>query len=84
MFDATEWAHVLEQSNLIFLLWFVPLFLAIYFIPTLLALIFNRRHLGKIAIANIPTGFSMLAWFALMGVAISGKLLASKQGAKNE
>lgn len=78
MFNSTEWLHQLQQMDMWFLVWFVPLFLAIYFIPTMLALVFNRQHLGKIAIANIPAGFSMIAWAALIGVAVSGKLLKPK------
>ncbi|MEE2000375.1 superinfection immunity protein [Alkalimonas sp. MEB108] len=84
MFDTTEWAHTLQQSNLTFLIWFVPLFLAIYFVPTLLAVAFNRRHLGKIALANIPAGFSVIAWCALIGVAISGKLIESTRSKHHE
>ncbi|MDX1538505.1 superinfection immunity protein [Arsukibacterium sp.] len=75
MFDSTEWLHVYQQSSAGFLLWFVPLFLVIYFVPSLIALFFNRKHLGKIVLANIPAGLSVIAWCALIGVAFSGNLL---------
>lgn len=75
MFDSTEWLHVYQQSSAGFLLWFVPLFLVIYFIPSLIALFFNRKHLGKIVLANIPAGLSVIAWCALIGIAFSGNLL---------
>ena len=78
MFESSEWLHLYEQSSAGFLLWFVPLFLVIYFVPTFIAIFFNRQHLGKIALANIPAGLSMIAWFGLIGVACSGKLLTKK------
>ncbi|HAW94417.1 MULTISPECIES: superinfection immunity protein [unclassified Arsukibacterium] len=78
MFEPSEWLHLYEQSSTGFLLWFVPLFLVIYFIPTLIAMFCNRRHLGKIALANIPAGLSVIAWFGLIGVAFSGKLRTKK------
>jgi hypothetical protein len=40
----------------------------------LLALAFNRQHLGKIALLNIPAGFSWIAWLALLVWAVTGKL----------
>lgn len=83
MFESSEWVHLFEQSSVVFLLWFIPLFLIIYFVPTLIAVFFNRPHLGKIALANIPAGFSVIAWCALIGVAFSGKLLAKKSLDKN-
>ncbi|WP_052379893.1 MULTISPECIES: superinfection immunity protein [unclassified Pseudoalteromonas] len=51
---------------------FIPLFLIIYFIPTILAYFFNRQNLKIIAIANVPAGFSMLIWFALIIFSITG------------
>lgn len=83
MFESSEWIHLFEQSNAAFFLIFIPLFLLIYFIPTLIAVFFNRNHLGKIALANLPAGFSVIAWCALIGVAFSGKLLTKKSLAKN-
>ncbi|MCH8536905.1 MAG: hypothetical protein LAT66_03950 [Alkalimonas sp.] len=44
---------------------------------------FEQSSLGKIAIANIPAGFSVIAWCALIGVAFSGKLLTKKSLDKN-
>ncbi|KKO46930.1 hypothetical protein WG68_03045 [Arsukibacterium ikkense] len=83
MFEPSEWLHLFEQSSVGFFLWFIPLFFVIYFIPTLVALFFNRQHLGKIAIANIPAGLSMIAWFALIGLAFSGRLLTKKEKLNN-
>jgi len=51
---------------------FIPLFLIVYFIPTILAYFFNKNNLKIIAIANIPAGFSMLIWFALIIFSITG------------
>jgi len=45
-----------------------------WLLPTLLAMRFNRQHLGKIAILNIPAGISWLAWGALCIWAATGKL----------
>lgn len=88
MFEASEWIHLYQQSSIGFFLWFIPLFLVIYFIPSLIAVFFNRKHLGKIALANIPAGFSVIAWCALIGVAFSGKFLnkplRNKQPLDNE
>ncbi|WP_337881482.1 superinfection immunity protein [Rheinheimera sp.] len=53
---------------------FIVLFLLVWFLPTLLASLFNRKHLGKIALLNIPAGFSWIAWAALIGWAATGKL----------
>ncbi|PTB84641.1 hypothetical protein C9988_04200, partial [Pseudidiomarina aestuarii] len=49
-------------------------FLAVWFLPSLLALIFNRKHIGKIALLNIPAGLSWIAWGALCVWAVTGKL----------
>lgn len=84
MFDSTERLHQLQQMDMWFLVWFVPLFLVIYFTPTILAIFFNRRHLGKIAIANIPAGFSLIAWFALIGVTLSGKFINTQSGTEKK
>lgn len=51
---------------------FIPLFLIIYFLPAILAFMFNKKYLKIIAVANIPAGFSMIAWFALIIFAITG------------
>ena len=52
----------------------IPLTFIIWFITTLLAIFFNRKHLKKIFIVNIPAGFSFVAWGACIAWAISGKV----------
>ena len=47
-----------QQADLGFLLGFGLLFILVWFLPSLLALGFNRQHVGKIAMLNIPAGFS--------------------------
>jgi hypothetical protein len=39
-----------------------------------LALAFNRQHAAKIAVLNLPAGFSWIAWLALIVWAVTGKL----------
>ena len=63
-----------QQADLAFLLGFGLLFIAVWFLPSLLALAFNRQHAGKIALLNIPAGFSWVAWIALLVWAVTGKL----------
>jgi hypothetical protein len=63
-----------QQADLLFLVGFGLFFFAVWFLPSLLALAFNRQHLGKIALLNIPAGFSWVAWLALLVWAITGKL----------
>ena len=70
-----------QQADLLFLLGFGLLFLAVWFLPSLLALAFNRQHAGKIALLNIPAGFSWMAWVALLVWAVTGKL-SNKLAAK--
>ncbi|GAA0545368.1 MULTISPECIES: superinfection immunity protein [Rheinheimera] len=70
-----------QQADLLFLLGFGLLFLAVWFLPSLLALAFNRQHAGKIALLNIPAGFSWIAWVALLVWAVTGKL-SNKLAAK--
>jgi hypothetical protein len=65
-----QWQHA-DQA---FLFGVGVLVLLVWFLPTLLAMIFNRQHLGKIAILNIPAGISWLAWGALCIWAATGKL----------
>ncbi|MCW8093338.1 superinfection immunity protein [Alteromonas sp. ASW11-130] len=62
-----------QQSDVLSLMLFGVFFLLIYFLPTLLAVFFNRRHLVKIAVLNIPAGFSFIAWGALIAWAATGK-----------
>ena len=71
----------LQQMNTLGLVGFGLLFLAFWFLPSMLAAIFNRRHLGKIALLNIPAGMSWIAWFALLAWAVTGKL-SNKLAAK--
>ena len=70
-----------QQADLLFLLGFGLLFLAVWFLPSLLALAFNRQHASKIALMNIPAGFSWIAWVALLVWAVTGKL-SNKLAAK--
>ncbi len=63
-----------QQADLVFLVGFGTLFLLIWFLPSLLALAFNRQHAGKIALLNVPAGFSWIAWVALIVWAVTGKL----------
>jgi len=62
---------------------FVIFFFAVWFLPSLLAIFFNRGHLGKIFLANIPAGLSWIAWVALLVWAATGRMsgkLAAKYG----
>lgn len=73
MFEQTEFFHQLSQINPLLWAVFIPLFLAFYFLPSVIAIFRNRRHLGKIFLANIPAGFSWIAWMALIIWAFTGK-----------
>ena len=73
MFAQTELMHHLGQLNPLFWVGFIPAFLAIYFLPSIIASFRNRRHLGKIFLANIPAGLSWIAWIALIVWAFTGK-----------
>ncbi len=66
--------QLLQQQNLLFWLWFVPLLLLCWFLPSLLALFFNRKHLKLIALANIPAGLSVIAWGGCIIWAVTGKV----------
>lgn len=63
-----------QQADWAFLLVFGLFFLVVWFLPSLLALLLNRRHAGKIALLNVPAGFSVIAWVALCVWAVTGKL----------
>ncbi len=63
-----------QQADLLFLLGFGLFFLTAWFLPSVLALVFNRQHVGKIALLNIPAGLSWIAWLALLVWAVTGKL----------
>ncbi|MDP5137016.1 superinfection immunity protein [Rheinheimera baltica] len=73
MFEQTEFFHQLSQMSPLFWVAFIPSFLAIYFLPSIVASFRNRQHLGKIFLANIPAGFSWIAWVALIVWAFTGK-----------
>lgn len=77
----TAFSSAWQQADLLFLFGFGLIFLAVWLLPSLLALAFNRRHLGKIALLNIPAGFSWVTWLALLVWAITGKL-SNKLAAK--
>ena len=65
---------------------FVIFFFAIWFLPSALAIFFNRGHLGKIFLANIPAGLSWIVWGALLVWAATGKMsskLAAKYGSSS-
>lgn len=70
-----------QQADVLFLVGFGLFFLTVWFLPGLLALVFNRQHAGKIALLNIPAGFSWVAWLALLMWAVTGKL-SNKLAAK--
>lgn len=70
-----------QQADTLFVIGFGLLFLLIWFLPSLLALVFNRHHVGKIAVLNIPAGLSWIAWGALCVWAVTGKL-SEKMAAK--
>lgn len=68
----TTLSGAFAEASLTQWLIFLPLFLGIYFLPSLLALAFNRKHLKLILIANVPAGFSVIAWGALIVWAVTG------------
>jgi hypothetical protein len=69
-----QYTQAFQDSEPLHLLAFGVFFLCIYFLPTLLAVFFNRKQLTKIAILNVPAGFSMLIWGGLIVWACTGKL----------
>lgn len=58
--------------------------LLLWFLPAILATFLNRKHFKKILVACIPAGLSFIAWFALIGWAITGKLTEKNQPIENE
>ncbi|WP_444943132.1 superinfection immunity protein [Microbulbifer sp. ZKSA006] len=62
---------------------FLVFFLLVWFLPALIAFVFNRKHFGKIAVANVPAGLSWLAWFALLAWAVTGKMRGKKGSASD-
>ena len=77
----TAFSTAWQQADVLFLVGFGLFFIAVWFLPSLLALVFNRQHAGKIALLNIPAGFSWIAWLALLVWAVTGKL-SNKLAAK--
>lgn len=66
--------HNAANASIGFWLIFIPFFLIFWFIPSVLAIFFNRKHLKLIFLANIPAGFSFIAWGACILWAVSGKM----------
>lgn len=69
----------LEQAPIAVWLWVIPFTVFVWFIPSILALFFNRRHLKLIVLANIPAGFSFIAWGACIVWAVTGKMRPVKK-----
>ncbi|MBB3169330.1 superinfection immunity protein [Simiduia aestuariiviva] len=69
-----QYAEIFNSSSTTQLVGFGIFFLVFYFLPTLLAACFNRSQLTKIAVLNIPAGFSMLVWGGLLVWACTGKM----------
>lgn len=65
-----------QDADPISLALFGLLFIVVWFLPTVLAVFFNRKHLVKIAILNVPAGLSVIAWGALCVWAATGKMTA--------
>ncbi|MEX1222328.1 MAG: superinfection immunity protein [Idiomarina sp.] len=65
-----------QEADPFSLVLFGVLFLAVWFLPAVLAVFFNRRHLVKIAVLNVPAGLSVIAWGALCVWAATGKMSA--------
>lgn len=68
----------------IFLLIFIPVFLAVYFLPAIIAFVLRREHKKKILLANIPAGLSWIAWFGILIWAISGKQKEPRKNAESD
>ncbi len=67
-----------QHAPLVIWLLVIPLTLVVWFIPSILALFFNRKHLKLIMLANIPAGFSFIAWGACIVWAVTGKMANRK------
>lgn len=74
----------LSELNLLKAFLFLVFFLVVWFLPALIAFFLNRKHFGKILVANVPAGLSWLAWFALLAWAVTGKMRSSKKGEVSE
>jgi hypothetical protein len=62
-----------SEAGFTFWLFFIPFFLFVWFLPSVIALMFNRGQLKYIAAVNVPAGFSVIAWCALLVWAAGGK-----------
>lgn len=72
------------QAPIAVWLWVIPLTLVVWFIPSILAVFFNRKHLKLIVLANIPAGFSFIAWGACIVWAVTGKMRKQQESTKND
>lgn len=70
----TNFYHLTATASISFWLILIPFVLVVWFVPSLLALFFNRKHAKFIFLANIPAGFSFIAWGACIVWAVSGKV----------
>ncbi|MEX2961859.1 superinfection immunity protein [Microbulbifer sp. TYP-18] len=79
-FDQTlaAFTEAFRQMNWVQVLMFTLFFLVVWFLPAIVALFCNRRHLGKIFIANIPAIASWVVWFGLLAWAATGRLTQKK------
>lgn len=68
----------LEQAPIAVWLWVIPFTLLVWFIPSILALFFNRKQVKLILLANIPAGFSFIAWGACIVWAVTGWVTKNK------
>lgn len=71
-----DFYHIAAAAGFGFWLVFIPLVFIIWFIPSILAIFFNRKQAKFIFLANIPAGFSFIAWGACIAWALSGKMSA--------
>lgn len=70
------------QAPIAVWLWVIPLTLVVWFIPSILAVFFNRKHLKLIVLANIPAGFSFIAWGACIAWAVTGRAVGKMHDQK--
>ena len=54
------------------------------FLPAILATFLNRKHFKKILLACVPASLSFMAWFGLIGWAVTGKIIDKKNASNNE
>ncbi|MEN0038174.1 MAG: superinfection immunity protein [Cellvibrio sp.] len=79
----TQILNQFQQAPLVAWLWVIPLTLVVWFVPSILALFFNRKHLKLIVLANIPAGFSFIAWGACIVWAVTGRMTEKMRAQKN-